>query len=189
KICKLAFKIIYSTMILLPAWHATCKETGKKVKQILCDVLTCWNSTFNMINFILEYQEPVDAITDKQWLGLVVYALDEHEWVMLGQLHNVLKILKDATLFFSCGTPNLVMVIPAMDYIDEVFMTGMLDEGQFDPSIHAAVGLAKKTLNKYYSLTDMSKLYHIAMGKSTVFNAMVLMNYFSTSSLPQAGIF
>ncbi|KAI6098562.1 hypothetical protein F5141DRAFT_1010720, partial [Pisolithus sp. B1] len=65
KTCKLAFKIIHSTMILLPTWHATCKETRKKVKQIPCDVLTHWNSTFNMINFILEYQEPVDAITDK----------------------------------------------------------------------------------------------------------------------------
>ncbi|KIK14985.1 hypothetical protein PISMIDRAFT_116020, partial [Pisolithus microcarpus 441] len=85
-----------------------------------------WNSTFDMINFILEYQELVDAITDKQQLGLAVYALDEHEWVVLGQLCN---ILKDATLFFSCSTPNLMMVIPAMDYIDEVSMTRMLDKG------------------------------------------------------------
>ncbi|KIK13144.1 hypothetical protein PISMIDRAFT_78704, partial [Pisolithus microcarpus 441] len=55
------------------------------------------------------------------------------------------------------------MVIPAMDYINEVFMTGMLDEEWFDPSIRAAVGLAKKTLNKYYSLMDTSDLYHIVM--------------------------
>ncbi|KAI6125605.1 hypothetical protein EDD16DRAFT_1474107, partial [Pisolithus croceorrhizus] len=160
---KLAFKIIHFTTILLPTWHATCKETRKKVKQIPHDVLTCWNSTFNMIDFILEYQEPVDAITDKQCLGLATYALDEHEWVMLGQLHDVLKILKDATLFFSHGTPKLMMVIPAMDYINEVFTTGMLDEEWFNPSIHAAVGLAKKTLNKYYSLTDTSDLYCIMM--------------------------
>ncbi|KAI6095004.1 hypothetical protein F5141DRAFT_1014115 [Pisolithus sp. B1] len=65
KTCKLAFKIIHSTTILLPTWHATCKETRKKVKQIPHDILTRWNSTFDMINFILEYQEPVDAITDK----------------------------------------------------------------------------------------------------------------------------
>ncbi|KAI6095937.1 hypothetical protein F5141DRAFT_993862, partial [Pisolithus sp. B1] len=88
KTCELAFKIIHSTTILLPTWHATCKETGKKVKQIPCNILTCWNSTFNMIDFILEYQEPVNAITDK---------------------------------------------------------------------------LTKKTLNKYYLLTDMSNFYHIAM--------------------------
>ncbi|KIM51047.1 hypothetical protein SCLCIDRAFT_46451, partial [Scleroderma citrinum Foug A] len=55
------------------------------------------------------------------------------------------------------------MVIPAMDYIDEVFTTGMLDHTHFDPAICATIRLAKKTLNKYYSLTDSSKVYCIAM--------------------------
>ncbi|KAI6100031.1 hypothetical protein EDD17DRAFT_1427959, partial [Pisolithus thermaeus] len=73
------------------------------------------------------------------------------------------QILKDTTLFFSHSTPNLTMVIPAMDYINEVFVTGMLDEECFNPSIHAAVRLTKKTLNKYYSLMDTSDLYHIMM--------------------------
>ena len=75
------------------------------------------------------------------------------------------QVLKDAMLFFSCPTPNLAMVIPTMDYIDEVFTTGMLQRNTLDPAIRAAVGLAKKTLNKYYEHTDASKLYRIAMGK------------------------
>ncbi|KIK14243.1 hypothetical protein PISMIDRAFT_35759, partial [Pisolithus microcarpus 441] len=53
--------------------------------------------------------------------------------------------------------------VPAMDYIDEIFMTTMLDDTCLDPSIQAAVGLMKRTLNKYYSLTDMSDLYRIVM--------------------------
>ena len=57
------------------------------------------------------------------------------------------------------------MVIPAMDYINEVFMTGMLNQQCFDPAICSVVGLAKNTLNKYYLLTDVSKVYHIMMGK------------------------
>ena len=57
------------------------------------------------------------------------------------------------------------MVIPAMDYVDEVFTTGMLDHTHFDPAICATIRLAKKTLNKYYSLTDSSKVYCIAMSK------------------------
>ena len=52
-----------------------------------------------------------------------------------------------------------------MDYIDEVFMTGMLKQQCFDPAICAVVGLVKRTLNKYYEWTDLSKLYQIAMGK------------------------
>ena len=39
------------------------------------------------------------------------------------------------------------MVIPVMDYIDEVFTKGMLEKTTLDPLIRAAVGLAKKTLN------------------------------------------
>lgn len=76
-----------------------------------------------------------------------------------------LQVLKDATLFFSRLTPNLTMVIPAMDYIDEVFTKGILQRTMLDPAIRAALGLAKKTLNRYYSLTDSSNLYCIAMGK------------------------
>jgi hypothetical protein len=68
-------------------------------------------------------------------------------------------------LFFSHGTVNLAMVIPAMDYINEVFTTGMLAEEAFNPAICAAVGLAKKTLNKYYSLTDLSRVYCMAISK------------------------
>ncbi|THU87434.1 hypothetical protein K435DRAFT_804322 [Dendrothele bispora CBS 962.96] len=32
-----------------------------------------------------------------------------------------------------------------------------------DPAIHAAVSIAKKTLNRYYNKTDHSKVYRIAM--------------------------
>ena len=68
-------------------------------------------------------------------------------------------------LFFLRLTPNLAMVIPVMDYIDEVFTTGMLQKDTLDLAIRATVGLAKKTLNKYYERTDASKLYRIAMGE------------------------
>ncbi|KIM56219.1 hypothetical protein SCLCIDRAFT_37143, partial [Scleroderma citrinum Foug A] len=50
-----------------------------------------------------------------------------------------------------------------MDYINEVFTTGMLKQQCFDLAICVAVGLAKKTLNKYYECTDLSKLYRITM--------------------------
>ncbi|KIK12157.1 hypothetical protein PISMIDRAFT_74981, partial [Pisolithus microcarpus 441] len=105
---KLAFKIIHSMTIILPAWDAACKEVGMGVRRIPRDVLTHWNSTFDMVSFVVEYRTPVDALTDKRHLGLAAYALDEHEWLVLGQL---CKILKDATLFFLRGMPNLAMVI------------------------------------------------------------------------------
>jgi hypothetical protein len=76
-----------------------------------------------------------------------------------------LQILKHATLFFSRSTLNLVTVIPAMDLIDKRLTTDSLNQSKYDISIRAALGLAKKTLNRYYNMTDWSELYRIAMGK------------------------
>ncbi|KAG1814837.1 hypothetical protein EV424DRAFT_1325867 [Suillus variegatus] len=92
------------------------------------------------------------------------FELADSEWEIAGQLRDVLKILKDATLFFSRSTPNLATVIPAMDLID-ARMTTYSRDTKYSPSIHAAVRLAKKTLDRYYELTDTSEVYRIAMSK------------------------
>jgi hypothetical protein len=72
------------------------------------------------------------------------------------------QIFKDAILFFSRSTPNLAQVIPAMDHIDHILTTHSIDN-KYQPAIRAALGLAKKTLNRYYNLTDDSEVYRIAM--------------------------
>jgi hypothetical protein len=51
-----------------------------------------------------------------------------------------------------------------MDMIDEKLTNDSLDRSKFDTSIRASLGLAKKTLNRYYNMTDWSELYRIAMG-------------------------
>ncbi|KAG2035083.1 hypothetical protein BDR03DRAFT_868867, partial [Suillus americanus] len=88
--------------------------------------------------------------------------LEDTEWVILQQLRDVLKILKDAMLYFSCATPNLVMVIPAMDHIDKM-LTPYSRNKKYLPSIHSAVQLATNTLNRYYQLAKKSCTYHILM--------------------------
>ena len=54
------------------------------------------------------------------------------------------------------------MVIPAMDIIDDRLDDNSHDE-DLHPSIRQAVKLGKKILNKYYSKTDLSNAYRIAM--------------------------
>ncbi|KIM57562.1 hypothetical protein SCLCIDRAFT_130247, partial [Scleroderma citrinum Foug A] len=69
-------------------------------------------------------------------------------------------------VFFTFNHPNLAMVIPVMDYyVDSALTTSLLNKEQLNPAIHATLGLTKHTLNKYYSSTDLSKLYQIMMGK------------------------
>ena len=52
-----------------------------------------------------------------------------------------------------------------MDHIDTVFTNAIKPNSDTHPAIRHALRLAKKTLNKYYSLTDEAEVYRIAMGK------------------------
>ena len=79
-------------MSVLPAWDAACAEQGLQPKHIPRDVLTQWNSAFDMVDFAVEYDQVVDNIMDKRKLALGKYAIDEEEWELLKQLHNVLKV-------------------------------------------------------------------------------------------------
>ena len=74
------------------------------------------------------------------------------------------KMLKDATLFFSRVTPNLANAIPTMDIINDR-LTAHANDLAISPAIRSAIGLAKGTLNRYYSRTDDSEAYRIAMSK------------------------
>lgn len=67
-------------------------------------------------------------------------------------------------MFFSSSTPNLATDITTMDVIDEKLTTDSLNRSKFEAPIRAALGLAKKTLNRYYNLTDSSEVYRITMG-------------------------
>jgi hypothetical protein len=51
-----------------------------------------------------------------------------------------------------------------MDHIDRVLATNAI-ENRSGLAVQAALSIGKKTLNHYYSKTDLSKIYRIAMGK------------------------
>jgi hypothetical protein len=51
-----------------------------------------------------------------------------------------------------------------MDHIDTYFTNMIAPSSSKNPAIRAALEVAKKTLNRYYSLTDASETYQIAMG-------------------------
>ncbi|KIK73599.1 hypothetical protein PAXRUDRAFT_178003, partial [Paxillus rubicundulus Ve08.2h10] len=142
-------------------WQKILQEMKLEVTNMPCDVSTQWNSTFDMLEYVLNHCEVVNSVTQDCALGLRKFELDDSQWVLLEQLHDMLK---DAILYFSHSTPNLATVIPAMDLIDKKLTTYSLN-CKYSPTICAAVGLAKQTLNKYYQLTDKSKVYRMAMGK------------------------
>ncbi|PBK68154.1 hypothetical protein ARMSODRAFT_1019749 [Armillaria solidipes] len=116
-----------------------------------------------MISMVLEYKAAVKKITADQDNGLREFKLSRAEWDIVKDLHDVLQILKDATLYFLRSTPSLATVIPVMDHIDTILATAALDKVKFSAPIHAALTVAKVHLNMYYDRTDQLKVYCIAM--------------------------
>lgn len=74
-----------------------------------------------------------------------------------------MQIFKTMTLVFSGDTPCLAMVIPAMERMRsdlQVFAASY----SYSLAVRVALVLGLGLLNKYYSLTDHSKAYRIAIG-------------------------
>jgi hypothetical protein len=88
---QLSFAIIHSTTIL-PAWCQTCFELGLKEKLIPCDVVMEWNSTYDMMDFVLKYRHAIDQVTADKVLKLRKYKLDNDDWVIIEDLVAVLEV-------------------------------------------------------------------------------------------------
>ncbi|KAE9402459.1 hypothetical protein BT96DRAFT_816515 [Gymnopus androsaceus JB14] len=153
------FKIINLTTLLLPRWREQVANMEFRNRILPRDVATRWNSTYDMLAAFLEMRDPVTKFLDRPSNGLAEYLLEDEEWDAIEGLISALKILKDTTTFFSSNVPIVAAVIPAMDAIDETFATGIIDKQILSEPICHALTIGKKTLNKYYMLTDESHIY------------------------------
>ncbi|CAA7270539.1 unnamed protein product [Cyclocybe aegerita] len=63
KLRQIAFTIKNSTTIVLPEWFLTLTELGLKSRMIPRDVSTRWNSTFDMLNFAVNYKPAINSLT------------------------------------------------------------------------------------------------------------------------------
>jgi hypothetical protein len=100
------------------------------------------------------------------------------------------KIYKDATLFFSQDkVSSIANVIPTMDRIDALLSRAPVEP--LSPSVKHALQFARTSINKYYSKTDLSIVYRIAMGMflETLFYLCSFHSPFSPSSTVKAQVF
>jgi hypothetical protein len=82
------------------------------------------------------------------------------------------QIFKQETLLFSLDNRGTIAnVITTMDKINDLITSTIVSAQPsarakcvLHSSIRKALGLAKKTTNKYYTATDMSSVYCITMG-------------------------
>jgi hypothetical protein len=82
-----------------------------------------------------------------------------------------LQKYKKATVFFSKDSASIAAIIPAMDKLDAGLQVNA--KQKIHPAIKVAMKFAKAKLNRYYSLTDLSPCYRIAMGMSDSFHISV----------------
>ncbi|KAG9313576.1 hypothetical protein JVU11DRAFT_5905 [Chiua virens] len=92
KLCKLAYKVIHSTTKVLPAWKEIFKQFNKGITLLPHDVVTRWNSTFDMLNYALEHRKEIDMVTQQRDLDLRKFELGDEEWDVLQELCDVLKV-------------------------------------------------------------------------------------------------
>ncbi len=114
-----------------------------------------------MLSFAIKYRTAIDAMTVDKSLKLRKYELETEEWAIAEDLVSILVEFKNATIFFSQDSAGVAAIIPAMDRLTSYLnhQTGKA----YPPSLTAAMKLAHKKMNRYYSLTDSSTVYRIAM--------------------------
>jgi hypothetical protein len=77
--------------IVLPRWFQILEELSLTLRMIPCDVSTRWNSTYDMLSFILEHKAAIIKMTGEQEMKLRKYKLDKREWDLIDQLCKALK--------------------------------------------------------------------------------------------------
>ena len=86
--------IIRFTTKALPAWQSHCEHARLKPNLIPRDVVTRWNSTYDMLCFALRYRPAIDKITvDKKLSQFRKFELDDREWKVVEDLVSVLEVV------------------------------------------------------------------------------------------------
>ena len=178
KLARLAKKIHFNGP-LREALKSACETKGCPVKIIRRPVRTRWNSTTVMLGDALEIKPALHAVSKAPSNKLGKWALDNDEWKVLQDLHTVLEV-GDRLLYDLIADPFIQsfrrttlrmegigrllvhMVIPLIDNL-----TATLDRAAVNEEYHIAVRAGAlagvEVLNKYYSQTDKSIVYRLAM--------------------------
>ena len=96
---KLVFVVIHSTTITHPAWFHICCEQYLKEQLIPHDAMTCWNSAYNMLKYVLAYQLAIDKITTNECLKLRRYELDNDNWAIVEDLVSSFKVHRSHSIY------------------------------------------------------------------------------------------
>ena len=84
--------MIHLTTLILLVWHEILKDLRMKVSCMPRDVVTRWNSLFNLLEYALKHWKAIDLVTQRCELGMRDLELSDNEWELVKQLCSVLKV-------------------------------------------------------------------------------------------------
>ncbi len=80
QLCKLAYAIKNSSTLALPEWFCILDKLSVDAWMMPYDVYTCWNATYDMLNFAYKYKKAINQITDRCKMKLQDYKIEPHKW-------------------------------------------------------------------------------------------------------------
>jgi hypothetical protein len=86
QICKLTFAIKNSSTLALPQWYQILEALSLDAWVMPRDIRTCWNATYDMLDFAYQYKWAINKITDIHKMKLCEYKIEAHKWEVVQQL-------------------------------------------------------------------------------------------------------
>ena len=129
-----------------------CKEKDVKYLVPIIDVVTRWNSTYDMLVRAVEIKDVMsDTFYQHKDRNLINLVLTEADWNCVSQLIDVLAPLKEGTLLASQNGESLMVtsMIPIYDYCTEMLKESLKIFDEND-DIYIGIESAIEKLNHYY---------------------------------------
>ncbi|XP_059201115.1 zinc finger BED domain-containing protein 4-like [Centropristis striata] len=130
-------------------------EINQPAKRLQQDVQTRWNSTFYMIQSLIEQKRPLGIFVSEHGLPDTLTA---HQWILLEKVLSVLGPFKELTRKVSSSDAMAADVIPAVTVLHR-FLTRETNE---DHGIKAMKGTLAAAVRKRFADVEENPLYSIA---------------------------
>ncbi|KAA1079646.1 hypothetical protein PGT21_019293 [Puccinia graminis f. sp. tritici] len=146
-----------------------CEEAQcKKPHTIECDVPTWWNSTYKQLSSIVQCEEAIVLWQRNKQFGMARnYHVQQEDFDLAADLVRLLQPFYKITLQFSTKASAWIAEVVLM--IDQItsnlaaVIAKQDSEQDHPPALQNVCCAGLCITNKYYSLTDCSPLYRIAM--------------------------